>query len=87
MRDLFYRLNKSGISANISTFSKACKTRQDQNFCRIYVKLVEEVKRKNPAVAQMLFPIDSTIISLTSKLFWMEGYRQVKLMNGINLAQ
>ncbi|MEN9274452.1 MAG: transposase, partial [Gloeomargarita sp. DG02_4_bins_56] len=87
IRDSFYQLNKSGISANISTFSKACKTRQDQNFCRIYVKLVEEVKRKNPAVAQMLFPIDSTIISLTSKLFWMEGYRQVKLMNGINLAQ
>ncbi|MEN9274551.1 MAG: IS4 family transposase, partial [Gloeomargarita sp. DG02_4_bins_56] len=28
MRDLFYQLNKSGISANISTFSKACKTRQ-----------------------------------------------------------
>ncbi|MEN9215566.1 MAG: IS4 family transposase, partial [Gloeomargarita sp. DG_1_6_bins_138] len=46
IRDSFYQLNKSGISANISTFSKACKTRQDQNFCRIYVKLVEEVKRK-----------------------------------------
>jgi putative transposase len=27
MRDLFYRLNKSGIKVDISTFSKACKNR------------------------------------------------------------
>lgn len=32
MRDLFYRLNKAGIPIDISTFSKACKTRQDQHF-------------------------------------------------------
>lgn len=41
MRDLFYRLNRSGISVDISTFSKACKTRQDQHFCRIYAQLVD----------------------------------------------
>jgi putative transposase len=35
----------------------------------------------------MLFPIDSTVISLTSKLFWQYGYHQVKLMNGININQ
>ncbi len=35
----------------------------------------------------MLFPIDSTVITLTSKVFWMQGYHQVKLLNGINLEQ
>lgn len=87
MRDLFYRLNKAGIKVDISTFSKACKTRQNQHFCRIYVELMERLKRKNPTTAQMLFPIDSTIVTLTSKLFWMQGYHQVKLMNGVNLVQ
>lgn len=48
---------------------------------------MEQLRRKNPATAQILFPIDSTVITLTSKLFWMQGYHQVKLMNGVNLAQ
>lgn len=87
MRDLFYRLNRSGISVDISTFSKACKTRQDQHFCRIYAQLIDQVKRQKPAEAQMLFPIDSTVITLTSKLFWLQGYHQVKLLNGINLER
>ena len=87
MRDLFYRLNKAGIEVDISTFSKAFKTRQDQYFCRIYAELMERFKRKNPEPAQMLIPIDSTVITLTSKLFWECGYHQVKLMNGINLTQ
>lgn len=87
MRDLFYRLNHSGIPVDISTFSKACKSRQDQHFCRIYVELIERLKRQNPATAQMLFPIDSTVITLTSKLFWAEEKHQVKLMNGVNLTQ
>lgn len=87
MRDLFYRLNHAGIPVDISTFSKACKSRQDQHFCRIYVELIERLKRRNPATAQMLMPIDSTIITLTSKLFWVQDQHQVKLMNGINLTQ
>lgn len=87
MRSLFYRLNKSGIKVDISTFSKACKTRQDEHFCRIYTDLIGRLKRKNPATAQMLFPIDSTVITLTSKLFWMQGYHQVKLLSGVNLTQ
>jgi putative transposase len=87
MRDLFYRLNKAGIEVDISTFSKACKTRQDQHFCRIYAELTKQLKRRNPAAAQMLFPLDSTVVTLTSKLFWMQGYHQVKLMNGVNLEQ
>jgi putative transposase len=87
MRDLFYRLNKTGISVDISTFSKACKTRQDQYFCRIYRELIEKLKHQNPATGRMLFPIDSTIITLTSKLFAEQEYHQVKLLNGINLTQ
>ena len=87
MRDLFYRLNHAGIEVDMSTFSKACKTRQGEIFCRFYVELIAQLKRQNPASAQMLVPIDSTVISLTSKLFWEEEYHQVKLLNGINLEQ
>ncbi len=87
MRDLFYRLNHAGIPVDISTFSKACTSRQDQHFCQIYIKLMEQLKRRNPATALMLTPIDPTIITLTSKLFWAQGYHQVKLMNRVNLTQ
>jgi hypothetical protein len=31
-----------------------------------------------------MFPIDSTIITLTSKLLWEEGWHQVKLFSGPN---
>ncbi|WP_158269545.1 transposase [Microcystis sp. 0824] len=34
--------------------------------------------------ARALFPIDSTIISLTSKLLWSQGLHQVKLFSGLN---
>jgi putative transposase len=87
MRDLFYRLNHAGIDVDMSTFSKACKTRQGETFCRFYVELMAQLKRQNPASAHMLVPIDSTVISLTSKLFWEQDYHQVKLLNGINLEQ
>lgn len=70
MRDLFYRLNHAGIEVDMSTFSKACKTRYGEHFCRIYVELLERLKRQHPATAHRLIPIDSTIITLTSKLFW-----------------
>ena len=87
MRDLFFRLNHSGIEVDISTFSKACKNRQGVTFCRFYMELMSQLKRQRPATAQMLIPIDSTVISLTSKLFWEQDYHQVKLLNGINLEQ
>lgn len=87
MRDLFYRLNHSGIEVDMSTFSKACKTRTGETFCRFYVELMAQLKRQHPARAQMLVPLDSTVISLTSKLFWEQEYHQVKLLNGINLEQ
>jgi putative transposase len=87
MRDLFYRLNHAGVPLDISTFSKACKTRQGEHFYRIYADLMHRLKRQNSATAQMLIPLDSTVITLTSKLFWQQKYHQVKLMNGINLTQ
>ena len=87
MRDLFYRLNHAGTPVDISTFSKACKTRKDGHFCRIYARLIEQVKRQKPTQAQILFPIDSTVVTLTSQLFWLSGYHQVKLLNGLNLEQ
>jgi putative transposase len=86
MRDVFYRLNKTGISVDISTFSKACKQRADQQFCRVYVELINQLKRRHVSSEQILFPIDSTVISLTSKLFWKQKYHQVKLITGINLT-
>jgi putative transposase len=87
MRDLFYRLNRGGVTVDISTFSKACKTRQGEHFSRIYAELIAQLKRQHPATAQMLVPIDSTVITLTSKLFWEQHYHQVKLLNGVNLTQ
>ncbi|MGE5660124.1 MAG: hypothetical protein ACM37W_26340 [Actinomycetota bacterium] len=76
MRDLFCQLNHTGISVSISTFSKAYNPREYQYFRRIYARLIEQVKRQKPAAAQMLFPIDSTVVTLTrtSKLFGLQGY-------------
>ncbi len=80
MRDLFYLLNRS-----VSTFSKACKQRCD--YQRIYTELRQQLIRNNPTGAKMLFPIDSTVVSLTSKLFWVQGQHQVQLLNGVNVSQ
>lgn len=87
MRALFYRLNHTGIQVDISTFSKACKLREDHKFYRIYNQLIDQLKKKNKVESLTLLPIDSTVITLTSKLFWELGYRQVKLLNGINISQ
>ena len=87
MRDLFKRLNVRGIDMDISTFSKASKNREPVIFHNLFLRLRSELnKKKNiDPKALVLFPIDSTIISLTSKLLWKEGYHQVKLFSGINL--
>ncbi|HBR00819.1 MAG TPA: hypothetical protein DD761_20290, partial [Cyanobacteria bacterium UBA11691] len=87
MRDLFYRLNHTGIKVDISTFSKACKSREDHKLYRIYNQLLHQLKKKNRVEALTLLPIDSTVITLTSKLFWKPNYHQVKLLNGINISQ
>jgi putative transposase len=87
MPDLFYLLNRSGITVDISTFSKACKPRCDRYFWRIYTELRQKLIRNNPTAGKMLFPIDSTVVSLTSKLFYQQGQYQVKLLNGVNVSQ
>jgi putative transposase len=87
MRDLFKRLNVRGIDMDISTFSKASKSRDVVIFHDLFLKFKNELKKKNNIDAKnlVLFPLDSTIVSLTSKLLWREGYHQVKLFSGINL--
>jgi len=87
MRALCFRLSKSGIQVDISTFSKANKTRDDGLFQRIYAQLIQKIRRKNATSKLLLFPIDSTVITLTSKLFWSQKYHQVKLLNGFNSTQ
>ncbi|WP_448526860.1 transposase [Parathermosynechococcus lividus] len=34
-----------------------------------------------------MFLIDSTVITPTSKLLWLQGYHHVKLINGLNVEQ
>lgn len=87
MNDLFSRLNSRGDTLHISTFSKANKVRDVQVFEDILEKVLKELKkkkRKNKEKEWVLFPLDSTIVTLTSKLLWMEGYHQVKLFCGLN---
>jgi putative transposase len=87
MRDLFKRLNVRGIDMDMSNFSKASKNRDPIVFHNLFITLRKELKKQRNIDAKhlVLFPIDSTIISLTSKLLWKEGYHQVKLFSGINL--
>ncbi|WP_041230015.1 IS4 family transposase [Rippkaea orientalis] len=85
MQDLFKRLNTQGIDLKISNFSKASKRRDPQVFLDIINQLKEQLRRKKgKRNARFYFPIDSTIISLTSKLLWSQGYHQVKLFCGLD---
>ncbi len=80
MQDLFKRLNHTGISVDISTFSKACKSRSLSTFEQLYRDLLVRLRRELPAKQLHPCPIDSTVVSLTSKLLWAQGYHQVKLL-------
>lgn len=85
MRDLCTRLNYQGIDLKISTFSKASKTRETQVFQTIIKKLNKKLRQlKGQEQAKALFPIDSTIVTLTSKLLWKQGYHQFKLFCGLD---
>jgi putative transposase len=49
--------------------------------------------KKNPRKSQeinldelMMFPLDSTLVTLTSQLLWSQGFHQVKLFSGLNLS-
>lgn len=83
MRSLFSRLNSRDISLDISTFSKRRKHRDIDVFVKIFERLQGELKRQLISKDRMsLFPLDSTIVTLTSKLLWQQEYHQVKLFAG-----
>ena len=90
MRDLFKRLNNTGFPVDIYTFSKANLQRSQKPFIQIYQKLCQLVN-KNPLDHKLknylICPIDSTTITLTSKLLWAQGYHQVKLFSSLNLSK
>ncbi|QXE21385.1 transposase, IS4 family protein [Richelia sinica FACHB-800] len=89
MRDLFNRLNNTGFEVDISTFSKANLHRSQKPFQEIYQKLNKLVQNKFSKKLHdkyAICPIDSTIITLTSKLLWVLGHHQVKLFSSLNLA-
>jgi putative transposase len=81
MRDLFKRLGNTGIPMDISTFSKACKTRSIEPFISLYETIRVKVRHALPQNELLPCPIDSTTIGLTSKLLWKQGYHQVKLFS------
>jgi len=86
---LFKRLNNTGFEVDISTFSKANLHRSQKPFQEIYQKLNELVQKKVQKKLHdkyAICPIDSTIITLTSKLLWILGHHQVKLFSSLNLA-
>lgn len=85
MRDLFKRLNGTGFAADISTFSKASQCRSQEVFRQIYQKLNQRVSGRIGSNNYAICPIDSTTITLTSKLLWLQGYHQVKLFSCLNL--
>ncbi len=86
MRDLFKRLKIGGIELDISTFSKASKTRDNPVFVDLFNRLRKEVNSQISRHELGFFPLDSTSITLTSKLFHNLGYSQVKLFAGQDLS-
>lgn len=83
MRGLFRRLNMRGIQIDISSFSKASKKRDVEVFKRLFETLKAAVKSQHSLSHELaLFPIDSSVITLTSKLMWKQGFHQVKLFAG-----
>ena len=77
MRDLFKRINPTGFEVDISTFSKANTHRSPEPFRKIYEQLNQLVQKKAHKKwhnKYAICPIDSTIITLTSKLLWVLGH-------------
>ena len=66
MRDLCTRMNLQGINVQLSTFSKASKIREIDVFEKIITELNKRLSiKKGVEKARALFPIDSTVITLT----------------------
>ena len=85
MRHLFEQLNHQGIITHYSNFSKASKTRSPEIFEKLLNQLIQKYRRKRKANVLSLFPLDSTIITVTSKLLHLQDIHQVKLFSGIDL--
>lgn len=89
MRDLFKRLNNTGFKVDISIFSKAsshCSQKPFQEICHKLNELVQNKSGNKLHNKYAIYPIDSTIITLTSKLLWVLGHHQVKLFRSLNLS-
>ena len=85
MRDLITRVNSRGKKLDLSTFSKASKSRDLEVFEKMLNRGLKKLrKKKGVAKDKIYFPLDSTVITLTSKLLWREKYHQVKLFAGLN---
>jgi putative transposase len=84
MRGLFFLLNHLNFRVDISTFSKACKHRSTEPFQLILRELQKRLKN-HQGEFKHLFPLDSTVITLTSKLFWQ--HKQVKLALGFDINE
>ena len=54
--------------------------------CQQLNKLVQNKVHKKLHDKYAICPIDSTIITLTSKLLWVLGHHQVKLFSSLNLS-
>ncbi|BAB76903.1 hypothetical protein DSM107007_11060 [Nostoc sp. PCC 7120 = FACHB-418] len=81
MRGLFARLNNTGFELDISTFSKANLHRSQKPFQAIYQKLNKLVQNKAENKLHnkyAIYSIDSTVITLTSKLLWVLGHPERK---------
>jgi len=69
MRDLCIGMNIQGLNVQLSTFSKASKIREIDVFEKMIAELNKRLSiKKGIEKARALFPIDSTVITLTSKL-------------------
>ena len=70
---------------HILSISKACKSRNSEVFEKILNRGLKKLReKKGVAKDTIYFPLDSTVITLTSKLLWREKYHQVKLFVGLN---
>ncbi|PMB12535.1 IS4 family transposase [Fischerella thermalis CCMEE 5282] len=89
MRDLFKRLNNTRFDVDISTFSKASSHDAHKPCQEIYQKLNAQLQKKSHKKLHdkyAICPIDSTMVTLTSKLLWVLGHHQVKLFSSFNLS-
>jgi hypothetical protein len=84
VRGLFQQLNLQGIGIDISTFSKASGHRDLAILAKIFEELNRELNRKNRVKTLDFFPVDSTIVTLTSKLLHALGIHPVKLFAGLD---